>query len=160
MTSADRSSSRRRSVTSSRFPIGVAQTASVMTLTDCVERDETGADQPRRRPELCTDDRHAIAGTRERLALQDLTRGIEHEVAGSREPAADHDQFRVEDVHEAPDAGSEPPADPGENLDCARFSFVREPDEPVRIDCWPELRLRELRRGGPGHVGLQMPAAG
>ena len=39
----------------------------------------------------------------ERLALERLARGIQEEVAGRGEAAADHDELRVEDVHEAPD---------------------------------------------------------
>src|SRR5438093_2150567 len=159
MTSAERSSSRRRSVTSSRFPIGVAQTASGTLLTDCVERHEAGADQPGRGPELCTHDRHAVARSRERLTAQNLASWVEHEVAGGREAAADPDQLRVEDVHEAPDAGAKAAADAVENLDRTRLSFVREPPEPVRVDGGPELRRRELSRRDPGDVCLQMPAS-
>src|SRR5436309_8248533 len=159
MTSAERSSSRRRSVTSSRFPIGVAQTASGTALTDCVERHEAGADQPGRGPELCTHDRDAVARLRERLTAQDLARGVEHEVTRGREAAADHDQLRVEDVHEAPDAGAKAPADAVEKLDRTPLSSIRAPHEPVRVDRGPELRRRELSRRDPGDVCLQMPAS-
>src|SRR4051794_17585241 len=98
MTSAERSSSSTRSVTSSRFPIGVAQTASGTVLPGCVERDEAGADQAGGGPELCANDRHSSTGSCQCLAAQDLAGGLEHEVAGRREPAADDDQLRVEDV--------------------------------------------------------------
>src|SRR5882762_1555643 len=158
MTSAERSSSSRRSVTSSRFPIGVAQTASGTVLPGCVEGDEAGADEARGGPELCAHDRHSVARPRERFTAQDLARGVEHEVAGSREAAADHDQLRIEDVHEAADTGAEVAADAVENLDRTRLPFVRQPDEPMRVDGGPELLGRELPRRDARDVRLEMPA--
>src|SRR5439155_26643118 len=104
MTSAERSSSRRRSVTSSRFPIGVAQTATGALLTDCVERHEAGADQPGRGPELCTHVRDVVARLRERLPAPFPAGGVVLGVARGREPAAHPDLSRVAAVHEAPDA--------------------------------------------------------
>ena len=113
-------------------------------LPDRVERDETGADQPGGGPELCADDRDPVARMSEGLAAHDLTRRLEHEVARGREPAADHDQLGIEDVHERPDSGPEMPADPVQDLDRALLTFVREAHEPVRVDRRAEFRLSEL----------------
>src|SRR6266566_6542597 len=158
MTSAERSSSSRRSVTSSRFPIGVAQTETGTVLPGGVERNEAGADQARGGPELRADDRHSITRSRERFTAQDLARGVEHEVAGSRKAAADHDQLRVEDVHEAADAGAEVAADAVENLDRPGFPLVRQADEPMRVDRGPEFLGRELPGRDARDVRLEMPA--
>src|SRR5438132_986033 len=140
MTSAERSSSSRRSVTSSRFPIGVAQTASGTVLPGGVEGDETGADQARSRPELCAHDRHSVARASERFTPQNFARRIEYEVACGREPAA------------------EVTADAVEDLDRTGFPLVRQPDQPMRVDRGPELLRRELARSDPGDVRLEMPA--
>ena len=68
-TSASRSSSSTRSVTSSRFPIGVAQTASgTARYASAFERDQRGADQPGLAAELGAHEPHLLAGRRERLA--------------------------------------------------------------------------------------------
>src|SRR5947199_273260 len=78
------------------------------------------------------------------LARDGLARGVEDEGARGREPAADHHELRVEDVDERPDAGAETAPDPVEDLDRALLAFVREPDEPVRVDGRTEDLLREL----------------
>src|SRR5713101_1572051 len=160
MTSAERSSSSRRRVTSSRFPIGVAQTASGTVLPGGVEGDETGAEQARSRPELCAHDRHSVARAGERFTPQNLARRMEYEVACGREPAADHDEVRVEDVHEAADAGAEVTADAVKNLDRTGFPLVRQAYKPMRVDRRAELLRRELPGRDPGDVRLKMPAPG
>ena len=89
-----------RSVTSSRFPIGVAQTASG-TQRERLERDHPGADHARLDAELGLDDPHVVARRLERL---DARRPRAPAPAAARprlaEAAADDDQLRLEDVDE------------------------------------------------------------
>src|SRR5580765_6463177 len=80
--SAERSSARTRSVTSSRLPIGVAQTASGTTPLQRLEADETCADQPGSGCELGAYHLHPRPRVPQRVADNDLTRGAEEEVAG------------------------------------------------------------------------------
>ena len=96
-TSAAASSARTRSVTSSRFPIGVAQTASGITRPDGVQRleaDEGRADQAGRRAELGLRQPHGAAHRLERLAPHDLLRrAAQVVVGGDAEAAAEDDQL-------------------------------------------------------------------
>src|SRR3954453_21380974 len=128
-------------------------------LPDRVKRNKTGADQPGGGPELCPKNRDLVASPSEGLAAHDFTRRVEHEIAGGREPAADHDELGIEDVHERPDSGPEMPADPVQDLDRPLLTFVRQTDEPVRIDRRPEFRLGKLGRGDTRDVGLEVSTA-
>ena len=104
--SAARSSSSTRSVTSSRFPIGVAQTASGTGYPQRLERDERGADQPRRVPSSARATRTSSRIGAQRLAPHHLARRPEQLLPrGDAEAAADHDHVRLEQVHERAHAG-------------------------------------------------------
>src|SRR5437660_6153099 len=106
-TSAAPSSSSTRNVTSSRFPIGVAQTASGTALRAGLERfpgDEARADQARRGAELGGDDPQEAAAGLERLARRELAHRLDQVLPGrGAEAAADDHELRDEDVHERPD---------------------------------------------------------
>ena len=105
-----RSSSSTRSVTSPRFPIGVAQTASGIAapLPQRFEGDERRPrSRPRRGPSSATASRTALARRRERLAQHHLARRVEQQRAGrDAEAAADHDDVGVEEVDERGDGGA------------------------------------------------------
>src|SRR5207253_2707750 len=93
-----------RSVTSSRLPIGVAQTKSGTSgpaLPESLERDETGADQAGHRAELGGDDPQLLVERRERVPVGDLERGVDQErKRGAAEAAADHDEPCAERVRQ------------------------------------------------------------
>ena len=133
-------------MTSSRFPIGVAQTASGIFSPSASNATSPAPISPAAVPSWARTIGSVVAGTRQRLALHDLARRIENEFAGRSEAAADDDELRVEDVHERADARPEMAADAVEDLDRPRLPLTREPDEPVRVDRRPELRLCELGR--------------
>src|SRR5438105_9005121 len=82
--SASASSRRTRSVTSSRLPIGVAQTASGTRrlLPESLEGDERRADQPGFGAELGGHDPDRFPGGCERLAREEPTGSVEEQVEG------------------------------------------------------------------------------
>ena len=135
--SAPRSAPSTRSVTSSRFPIGVAQTASGISSTAaprlprlvCVERlerDEGRSDDARSRTEragtTCTRSRPGGSASRRITSRA----GLEQEVVGRlAEAAADHDQLRVEDVDERAERRAEAPSDRVEHLQRTLLPLAR-----------------------------------
>ena len=148
-TSASASSRSTRSVTSSRLPIGVAQTASGIRPRP--------SRAPRRRPARRRSARPRCRARRARPGTSrgpststsrscDLLRRLEQEVARGREAAADDDQLGVEDVDEARDPRAELLADPGQRSRCARGSPSRaSADEAVRVGRRPERLARRAR---------------
>src|SRR6516165_11479978 len=150
-TSASRSSARTRSVTSSRFPIGVAQTARGTTL-DRLECDQPGSDQPGFRAELSELDLDVLARGRERLAQHRRPGGGQQVVEGrDPEAAADRDALRAEDVDQRADRDAEVVADLGER----RMALL---DEVARRPVRAEHLARDAVRGRPGAVRLDMTA--
>src|SRR5688500_4431727 len=108
-TSAARSSARTRSVTSSRLPIGVAQTAS--TELEKLGGQDPRADQPGLLAELRLPDPEPLPGRSERFPACDLERRPEQELARTgSEAAAEHHDLRPEEVDERSDRGTEQPA--------------------------------------------------
>src|SRR5438876_1902870 len=145
-----------RSVTSSRLPIGVAQTKSG-NLLKSLERDQPGADQAGHRAELGGDDPQLLVERRERVSLRDLECAVDQErKCGPAEAAADHDEPCAERVRQRPGSRAEPTPDSGQDLECPSVAFLGEPDEPVRIHGRTERFLRELRRSFAGHVRLEV----
>src|SRR5207247_6188760 len=124
--SASASSRSTRSVTSSRFPIGVAQTASNL---EGLEPDEAGADEPSVGAEQSGDDAHEVPAGRESLELHRLQRRLEEEVASLAEPASDHDHLGIEDVHERAESRPEPSPDLAHRLQRLPVSVPRRADE-------------------------------
>ena len=115
-TSASRSSRSTRSVTSSRFPIGVAQTASGIYAS------ASNATRPAPiSPAVVPSSARTIATRSPRRrraprAARPRAPDPSIEVAGRAEAAADDDELRVEDVDERRDPGAELAADPVERL--------------------------------------------
>ena len=136
-------------MTSSRLPIGVAQTASaIATRVERLERDEPRADRRPRRPELGAHDADGSRPRRQRLAQHHLARRLEQELSGGlAEAAADHDHLGVEDVDERADARSRAagPSDAGSRAPASSPSFARS-DERWRVGGRAEQLLRV--RGG------------
>ena len=109
-TSASRSSASTRSVTSSRLPIGVAQTAS--GTAERLEGDQPGADQPGVGAELRELDLDLLPAGGERLAQHREPRGGQQQLERrDAEAAADHDALGAEDVDERADRDAEVVAD-------------------------------------------------
>ena len=114
-------------MTSSRFPIGVAQTASVtLARSERLERDQARADHAGLGAELGLDDLDTAsrpASSASRRATSSAA-GRGQLARGRAEAAADDDQLGVEDVDEGADPGAEQVPDAGERRD-------RAPDRPL-----------------------------
>ena len=108
-------------MTSARFPIGVAQTASGTshrTPSSASNATSAAPIRPALVAELGLDDPQCLVGGLNRLGSRGAPRRPEHEVAGSgAEAAADDHDVGVEDVGERPDRGPEQPPDLGQRLD-------------------------------------------
>ena len=145
-TSASASSRSTRSVTSSRLPIGVAQTASGTGYDPLrAPRSRAGSrrSRPRRRPA-----RPGRSGPC-RAPASALRRATTSRAGPSRsspapaEPAADHDQLGLEDVQEARDPGAEPAPDPRQRLDRCGVPAPSALDEVVGVGARPEQLARD-----------------
>ena len=133
--SATRSSSRTRSVTSARLPIGVAQIASGISAPRRAPRRPRGPRRRGRRP--CRARRGRCAASHPRgngLAASRLECRIEEKrPGGSTEAAADDDQLGVEDVHERSDRGAERAPHAGERLAGALVTVPGVRDQETRV---------------------------
>ena len=78
----------------------------------------------------------------------------------AREAAADHDELRVEDVHEAADPGAEMAADLREDLERLRVALVREPTRRCASAAGPNTSCASLVGRDTGHVRLEVAAPG
>ncbi len=119
-----------------------------------------GPDRPglgaERRPDHGRD--HAVRGTHERLAERGPG-GFEQQVAGGRQPAADHDDLGIEGRHEVRDADAEPLPDRGGTPPARR----RRPRWPPRSPSGrsagpgrprtPPRATSAARRSGPARSG-------
>ena len=156
-TSASRSSRSTRSVTSSRLPIGVAQTASGIESAS----NATSPAPVRGRPSSRA--RHARPADVSPAASSALAR--RHERAGAEplearaaEAAADDDELRLEDVAQRRDARAELVADLGERLARLLVALRSRADEPVRVGGRPEQLPGDLVGRRPGDVRLEVAA--
>ena len=139
-------------MTSSRFPIGVAQTARGTTRR--LERDQSGADQPRRFTELRALDLEVTATVTEHLAQYGPARGRKELIERSdAEAAADRHALEPEDVDERPDRDAEVVPDRLER----RVVLL---DQVVRGRLGTDQFLRGARRGRAGAVRLDVAAPG
>ena len=148
-------------MTSSRLPIGVAQTASGIRPPASSASNATSpaptipADVPSSARTMRTESRIGFSASRSSTSRA----GAEQQLARGREPAADDDQLRVERVDEAAEPRAELAPDLGEDLERRRVALVGEPDEPVRVGRRPERLARELVGRLAGDVRLEVPAA-
>jgi polyisoprenyl-teichoic acid--peptidoglycan teichoic acid transferase len=141
MTAAWRSSASTRSVTSSRFPIGVAQTASgiggdprLALAVEGLKGDQPGADQAGLLAQLRLDYPHSGIGRLDRLAAGGGACRLEHELSGRRaEASADDDHVRVEQVDERADRGAEQLTDTCQRRMRAGVAAAGPRDERMRI---------------------------
>ena len=99
-----------------------------------LEADEPSADQARLDTEQSRDDPDLVPRRRERALRHDPPGRLEEEVAGTREAAADHDELRIEDVHEASNAHAEVEADVIEHLAGIAGTVRGELDGEARVD--------------------------
>ena len=113
-TSASRSSSSTRSVTSRRFPIGVAQTASGTSAPSRASRTRRARRRSRRPRARARRSRAApLPGRGERVTPHHLARGPEEKPAGrDAEAPAENDDVGIEEVDEGGDRGAQVTADP------------------------------------------------
>ena len=118
-TSASRRADSTRSVTSSRFPIGVGQTTSrPVTPGRPASRAEQGrAHHPGLVAVMGGHDPHALTHTRQRMRRDHGARRLQDQVAAAHRPTGDHDHLGIEDVHEADEREPEPLADLGHDGD-------------------------------------------
>jgi polyisoprenyl-teichoic acid--peptidoglycan teichoic acid transferase len=112
-----------------------------------LEPDQAGADEPACR-ELGRGDAHVCTGGRQRLPSHDLAGRTEEKLARCREPAADDDDLRMEDVDQTADASAEPTADLGQHVAGAFVALTSQMHKLTRIGARPE----DLARGGIGGV--------
>ena len=162
-TSASRSSSSTRSVTSPRLPIGVAQTTSGSPPHR--SRRAPRSRPARRRPgrvvaELRLDDAELVVRRLERLAARRFDGRLAQELPrGDPEPSADDDDLGREDVRERADREPEVVTDPLDGAARASSSPPRRlADEPVRVGVATlQLRARPLGRL-PGRDRLEVAA--
>src|SRR4051794_38022711 len=94
-------------------------TASANSAIRSLEADEGGSDQAGGGPEVGTHHAHFVPHRPQRLAPHHLlSRRSDVFPGGDAEPAAEHDQLRLEDVRERPHRGAEMATDVGEDLEC------------------------------------------
>ncbi len=159
--SASASSRSARSVTSSRLPIGVAQTASgtVVYRVQLLEGDQPGAHHARLLAELGSDDTDAVTPRGKRIPAQRLERGPEQQVERFTEAAADDDRLRIEDVDQAGHAGAELPPQLHERSARPLVAIACRSDELVRIPVRAQQLLGKLVGGAPGDEVLEVPSS-
>ena len=149
--SAAASSSSTRSVTSARFPIGVAQTASGTphrTPSSASNATSAAPIRPASSPSSASTIRSVSSAGWIASARAAIARRLEHEVAGggAEAPTDDHD-VRIEDVDERPDRGPEQPADLRQGLDRTRIAGPCARDENRGVGTRPvELGGRSIGR--------------
>ena len=149
-------------MTSSRLPIGVAQTASGIRLRRRPAASKAAsaapsmpADVPSSACTMRTESRIGFSASR---AITSRA-GAKQQLAGRSEPAADHDQLGVERVDQAADRRAQLASDLGEELDRRRIALAREPNELMRVRVGPERLAGDRVRRGPGDVRLEVSAA-
>ena len=108
-------------MTSSRLPIGVAQTASGIALrraSSASNATKPAPTSPASGPSSAGTTRTSSRPGEQRLAPHHLARGLEQVLVGGLAPAAaDHDRLRVEDVDERAHRRAEPPRDPVQDVE-------------------------------------------
>ncbi len=114
-------------MTSSRLPIGVAQTASGTAYSPSSASKPIIAAPitPASHAELRLDDPDRVTARLEPFARDDLAGRVEQELAGRAEAAAHDDELGLEDVDEGRDPGAELPPDPAKRIDRCRVAVAR-----------------------------------
>ena len=127
-TSASRRAESTRSVTSSRFPIGVGQTTRLTRRAAFRASSASSAAPsiPDSSPNAAGTIRTPAGCGRQRPLGHHLARGLEQQVAGRHGAAADHDHLGVERVHDAGEPRPQPAPDLGQHLDRAGVAGVRQ----------------------------------
>ena len=151
-------------MTSSRLPIGVAQTASgtaYQAPSSASNADERGAHEARLGPELRRHDAERRVRGCERLAAGGVLGRREHELAGRLpEAAADEDDLGIEEVRERADRCAEERADLGEARRARRRLPPRARSTSMCASAsGPHSSRAAAVGGGPGDERLHMPSA-
>ena len=158
-TSASASSRSTRSVTSSRFPIGVAQTASGTSPPPSASNATIPAPITPASVPSCASTIRTVSRAGSSPSIGDhLARRPEQQLARLAEPAADDHHLGLEDVDEARDAGAQVAADPGRaprrlgSPRPARGARARARSTPS-----PYSDRATRSAAGPGGEGLEVP---